>query len=170
MEKIIYLIAISIFVVSCTSTEPFLESEGSSISMVVDFKKYNDKDFLFSTAPATGIYQTKGLVSLIHFPEIKNITFSQFVDKEIADSVNTEYSFHRVKYLDKNAYTHSKYYAIEIIKIDEVIDSMYEQAIKLGANCVFDLEYQINQQGKGVLSYQVISVSGSATYQERENE
>jgi len=123
MRKLTGIILLSVLINSCGVTNrnlPHLE-----YSFDIDFSKYAKNNFLITTDIYRGKYISYGIMEYTIFPSEKMIVYRGRMS-----------SF---KY-DKEKYYIKGQWLIEKLKIENVIDKIYNKAIKLGADAMIDLK------------------------------
>ncbi len=108
-----------------------------------DFTKYSKNNFLFTPEKYSGKYESVGLMYVLMWPEVKKL-------EKIKKSDNT--SFDRV----------TDYYSVIKMSPMEGLDSLYDKAIKMGADCIMNLEITSKQGANGPVVFDYYELSGFA--------
>jgi hypothetical protein len=105
-----------VLLVSCATTK--ISGERIKSLYVLDLSKYTEIGFLFTSEPYLGKYMTVGMLD-----------YSERVAYEFSNQyVNTEMT---------------NFYSTGVISIYDILQEIYEEAIKLGGDCImnFDINY-----------------------------
>ncbi len=108
-----------------------------------DFTKYSKNNFLFTPEKYSGKYESVGLMYVLMWPEIKKL-------EKIKESENS--SFDRI----------ADYYMVIKVSPMEGLDSLYDKATKMGADCVMNLEINSKQGANGPVIFDYYELSGFA--------
>lgn len=139
MKKIVFLFPFFIIVIySCVEPK---ELAKEVYHTGFDFSKYSKNNFLFTPEPFVGNYESIGLLNTVIYPEVIK------VDARIAG----------IKYNSLGDGWSAK-------KIDpyEAIDSMYVQALRMGADAVVRFEIKSISKPNGYKIISGIEVTGFA--------
>jgi hypothetical protein len=122
---------------------PYQSQYHATYSDSIDFTKYSDNGFLFTTLDYTGDYESCGLIKIILYPDVYVYT-SQDISKELV------YEKKKIKKTSAALWTDElgKYYQddwlnnqlVEIIYSTELVDSAYSQALRWNANAIISLK------------------------------
>lgn len=109
-----------------------------------DFTKYSKNNFLFTPEKYSGKYESVGLMYVLMWPEIKK-------SEKTVKSENTSFYDRSVDY-----------YGVVKVSPTEGLDSLYERAVKMGADCVMNLEINSKQGANGPVVFDYYELSGFA--------
>lgn len=149
MKKSFFLIFIAL--VAC-SPKQYIEKSiiGSYSSQYLDFTKYVEKGFVFSTTGINQEFIPLGVINFVFNPD-RIEHWAEFKD------VYTEYS--DTKYTTENGKKYIITYSDPVkINIDSVFDKVYNDALKLGANGIINLTFKENSDKSFELAGTVIKI------------
>lgn len=110
---------------------------------IFNFKKYSESGFLFTPHNYLGDYQSIGLMSIMLSPSAR-LNRIKTNEKGISDSA-----------------IYKQVWDIDSIDVEEALDSLHSQAIKLGANAIIDLQIKEISQTYNVNTGQpVVTIFG----------
>lgn len=145
MKKFILLCMLAL-IISCVS---YPNLEHIEESFMIDFRKYSNNDFLFTSGDYCGKYKSISMIDTYYFPELR-----------ILGRGETESSIDKDKYY----LVGSKFarYVVEKKNYDLLINKMYESAKKTGADAVINIK--IVSMEHPSLSYETIKQNPSVLF------
>lgn len=145
-----YLIIISsIYIYGCI---PGMEEMQHTVNITgIDFTKYTAKGFLFTPESYMGQYESVGQFSAVLYPQIVK-------EKNRGLHPETVKGIENFKQVNVDGIE----WLIERVTLDEVVDSIYSYALKLGANAVVSFKIDLVPRVNGALFYNCYEVSGFA--------
>ena len=133
MRKVLF-IAIAVLMVACS---PKITPEKDNVWTIekkdnffaIDFTKYSDKGFLFTPEQFKGDYKSVGIVDYLLVPGAKKeITKGEMIKTDqgmVQDYIKT--------------------WTIDAISINQALDNIYDECIKMGADAVVNFEITLNK-------------------------
>jgi hypothetical protein len=120
--KFVFLAFIVVFfLVSCTPSK----FQKQVVTYVYDFTKYSNQNFLFTPEQYTGNYNSIGLLEIEIYPE---------TEKVLAKNTSNQYG--------TEDYSKSTQWIYYPISTEEVLDSLYNRAIRMGADAITRLKIE----------------------------
>jgi len=117
MKKVVIIIVLATLVSSCAPK--LYPSKREVITVVLDYRKYNDDGFFISSTPFIGAYEPLGDIKIVVFPG------KYFVYKDVNIQKNTQGDVDL---------PFRKTLEVEKIQFDELLEIMVNEAKKLGAD------------------------------------
>ncbi len=124
--SLLYTLILGLFFTGC-STIPHREESYSVFGF--DFTPYIANQFFFSTTEFNGKYITLGTLDIYYYSNVIPITESDYLKKTKADEEEYSYFHNGSFFFKEKKYSTSK-----------LLDLMYQESLKLGANGVMDFK------------------------------
>ncbi len=139
MKKLFVPFAIMItLLMGCTTA---IELEKELYHVGFDFTKYSKNNFLITPEGYTGGYESVGLITTIIYPEVRKMSITD---------------------LDKSWMKLGVVWSVKRIDPKEAIDSMYVQALNMGADALIRFNIKTISKPNGIYNIYGYEVSGFA--------
>ena len=111
-----------------------------------DFRKYTEQGFLFTPEEYLGDYESIGLLNLEVLPEIRKVPYGTRASEKGWEIVIGT----------------TRYWQVEEISSVEVLDSLYKEAIGMGADAIVSFNLEAIPHYNGDANYYGLQASGFA--------
>ena len=144
---LLFTVTTLMFSFSCS---PGVEIQRTVISSGYDFRPYTEQNFLFTPEAYQGEYESIGLLYVEIIPEVKRANYGE--NSRINE---LEWEFIRSRSGDG-------VWKVKRFSSKEILDELYKEATKMGANAVVNLKFENIENSNGAITFYGIGVSGLA--------
>ena len=160
--KYFYSLFLAFISVGCATTLLPVTRDGGATTSTFSFKEYLDKGFEFSIYPPAGNYSVVGIINTTIEPRIIEVPYNQVGQNGllmVGDSTNM--IIYDLKIVSIDGIPH-KYAVEKYLSSDTLLNVLYKEAVKLGANGISDFHWNYETLNTAGLEYEVLKARGIA--------